>query len=59
MATCRNFLIQEGLRMWDSYDKWLEEPIVWDRGYVIPPDRPGLGVVLDEDYVAAHPYVSQ
>jgi 2-dehydro-3-deoxyphosphogalactonate aldolase len=59
MATCRNFLIQEGLGMWDSYDKWLEEPIVWDRGYVIPPDRPGLGVVLDEDYVAAHPYVSQ
>ena len=58
MATCRNFLIQEGLGTWDSYDKWLNEPIEWDNGYVIPPARPGLGVVLNEEYLTAHQFQS-
>ncbi len=28
----------------------------WEDGYVIPPSAPGLGVELDEDVAARHPY---
>ena len=31
-------------------------PIQWEDGYIIPPTNPGLGVELDEDVAAAHPY---
>ena len=34
----------------------LERPIVWEDGYVIPPEGPGLGVGLDEDVVVRYPY---
>ena len=34
----------------------LKEPIQWEDGYIIPPTRPGLGVELDEQVAAAHPY---
>ena len=28
----------------------------WEEGYVIPPSAPGLGVELDEEVAARHPY---
>jgi L-alanine-DL-glutamate epimerase-like enolase superfamily enzyme len=28
----------------------------WEDGYVIPPETPGLGVELNEEVAAAHPY---
>jgi galactonate dehydratase len=34
----------------------LKKPICWEEGYVIPSDEPGLGVELDEEVAAAHPY---
>ena len=34
----------------------LKTPIRWDDGYVIPPSAPGLGVELDEEVAAQHPY---
>jgi L-alanine-DL-glutamate epimerase-like enolase superfamily enzyme len=30
--------------------------MLWQDGYVIPPTAPGLGVELNEDVAAAHPY---
>jgi 2-dehydro-3-deoxyphosphogalactonate aldolase len=50
-----NFLIQEGIEMWDGWHAdILEEPIRWENGYIIPPDGPGLGVELDQDFLEKH-----
>ena len=50
-----NFLIQE-FNTTALHNKILQEPIRFENGIIIPPTGPGLGVELDEDVVAAHPY---
>jgi len=56
-ATCPNFLILESIRKWDGfYADILTQPIIWEDGHVIVPDRPGLGVELNEDLARAHPW---
>jgi galactonate dehydratase len=53
-----NFLIQEGIETWGGfYADILHDPIRWERGYILPPTSPGLGVDLKEDVIAAHPYI--
>ena len=61
LAACSpNFLLLEGIKTWGGfYAELLERPIVWEDGYVIPPEGPGLGVELDEDVVARHPYAGE
>ncbi len=56
--TCSpNFLIQEGIETWGGFHaEILKERIQWEDGYIIPPTRPGLGVELNEEVVAKHPY---
>ena len=58
IATCSpNFLILEGIENWSGFiTEIVKTPIVWENGYVIPPTAPGLGVELDEQVAAAHPY---
>jgi len=58
ISTCTpNFLILESIQTWGGFhSKILKEPIQWQDGYVIPPDKPGLGVELDEEVAAQHPY---
>jgi len=58
IGTCSpNFLIQEGIGTWDGFHaEILKEPIRWQDGYIIPPSKPGLGVELDEEVAARHPY---
>ena len=58
IGTCSpNFLIQEGIRTWGGFHaEILKTPIRWEQGYIIPPSAPGLGVELDEEVAAAHPY---
>jgi galactonate dehydratase len=53
-----NFLIQESMLDWSGfYADILEEPIRWERGFIVPPTTPGLGVALNMDVVRAHsPY---
>jgi galactonate dehydratase len=52
-----NFLILEGIERWQGFHAdVLVKPIRWEAGYVIPPTEPGLGVDLDEQVLAAHPY---
>jgi len=55
--TCSpNFLIQEGIETLGGFHtKILKEPIRWEKGYIIPPTKPGLGVELNEEEVAKHP----
>jgi len=58
LAACSpNFLILEGILDWSGFHaEILRRPIEWEDGFVIPPSEPGLGVELDEDVAAAHPY---
>ena len=58
LATCSpNFLIQESIETFGGfYAEILKEPIRWEEGYIIPPTKPGLGVELNEDVAAKHPY---
>jgi galactonate dehydratase len=56
-ACCPNFLILESIQTWGGFHaEILKEPIRWEDGYVIPPTAPGLGVELNEDVAAKHPY---
>ncbi len=59
LAACSpNFLILESIQQWGGFHAdVLKTPIQWQDGYVIPPTAPGLGVELDEDVAAAHPYI--
>ncbi len=58
LATCSpNFLILEGIERWQGFHaEVLVRPIRWEAGYVIPPTEPGLGVELNEEVIARHPY---
>ena len=58
LSTCSpNFLILEGILDWGGFHaEILKTPIRWEDGYVIPPTTPGLGVELDEEVAARHPY---
>jgi galactonate dehydratase len=49
-ACCPNFLIMESIeRFGGLHAELLDEPIEWRDGYVVVPDRPGLGHNLDEE----------
>jgi 2-dehydro-3-deoxyphosphogalactonate aldolase len=58
IGTCSpNFLIQEGIGTWGGFHaEILNQPIRWEEGYIIPPSKPGLGVELNEEVAARHPY---
>ncbi len=58
LATCSpNFLILEGIERWQGiHADLLLKPIRWEAGYVIPPTEPGLGIELNEPFIARHPY---
>ena len=59
LSTCSpNFLILEGIERWDGFHgQILKTPIRWENGYVIPSDKPGLGVELDEEVARHNPYM--
>jgi len=61
ISTCSpNFLILEGIQTWGGFHaEILKEPIRWEDGYIIPPTEPGLGVELDEEAAAQHPYTGK
>jgi len=58
LAACSpNFLVLEGILDWGGFHaELLQRPIAWEAGYVQVPTGPGLGVELDLEVVAAHPY---
>jgi galactonate dehydratase len=54
---CPNFLIQESIETWGGFHaEILKKPLQWENGYIIPPTEPGLGVELNEEVIARHPY---
>jgi 2-dehydro-3-deoxyphosphogalactonate aldolase len=50
-----NFLIQE-FNISALQTELLKQPIRFENGFILPPIAPGLGVELDMDVVAEHPY---
>ena len=38
----------------EDFDKLVKEPFEWRDGDLIPPDRPGIGIELDEEKLEAH-----
>ena len=56
-ACSPNFLILESIQTWGGFHaEILKTPMRWEEGYVIPPTAPGLGIELDEEVAARHPY---
>ncbi|MHC4709170.1 MAG: mandelate racemase/muconate lactonizing enzyme family protein [Planctomycetota bacterium] len=54
-ANIPNFLIQESIyKSRDFFDELVVEPFEWDQGDLIPSDRPGIGIELDEEQLEAH-----
>jgi L-alanine-DL-glutamate epimerase-like enolase superfamily enzyme len=39
------------------HSKLLKSNITWEKGFVYPPDAPGLGVELDEAVARENPYI--
>ncbi|MCP4318077.1 MAG: mandelate racemase/muconate lactonizing enzyme family protein [Hyphomicrobiales bacterium] len=58
LAACTpNFLILESIQKWDGFHAdLLTKPILWENGYVVPPQEPGLGIELNEAVARANPY---
>jgi 2-dehydro-3-deoxyphosphogalactonate aldolase len=49
-ANVANFLIQESIyKSRHFFDEIVKEPFEWEDGYLIPPERPGIGIELDEE----------
>ena len=56
-ASVSNFGVQElpqrtGTSLTDVFPVQVE----WEDGYLLPPERPGLGIEFDEEAAQAHPY---
>ena len=48
-ANIPNFLVQESIyKSRNFFDDIVKEPFEWKEGDLIPPDRPGIGIELDE-----------
>ncbi len=56
-ATLPNLLMVETIgRGGDFHRKLIGDRIAFDAGYLLPPEEPGLGIVVDEALARAHPY---
>jgi len=55
-AAIPNYVLQESHTTADSLNEILDEPLQREGGYVVVPDRPGIGVELREDKLSKFPY---
>ena len=56
----RNIWFRGDFETWGGFHaQILKEPIRWENGFIIPPTKPGLGVELNEEVAAAHPYTGK
>ena len=53
-----NFLILETIQT-AFHDAVVSTPLEWADGYLLAPSAPGLGVELNDEVVAAHPYTDR
>jgi galactonate dehydratase len=55
-AAIPNYAFQENNEGVDAFNDLFVEPLQRDGGYMIVPDRPGIGLELDESKLAKYPY---
>jgi galactonate dehydratase len=55
-AAIPNFYLHENLTSADAFNDIVDQPIERQGGYLIVPDRPGIGVELNEAALARYPY---
>ena len=56
-AAIPNFLILESIKTMDGFSaEILKTPLRWEKGDIVVPDAPGLGVELNEKVARAHPW---
>lgn len=56
-ASLPNFLILESIETGGGFHAaLLKKPLRWEEGFVLVPTEPGLGIELNEEVAAAHPY---
>ncbi len=55
--SCPNFLILETIQT-DFHDAVVTRPLVWEDGYLLAPEEPGLGIELNEQALLDNPYTS-
>ena len=54
-AGIANFLIQESIyKSRNFFDEIVKEPFEWDNGDLVVPNRPGIGIELNEEALEAH-----
>ncbi len=59
-ATCPNLLLVETIGTGGTFHRALiGESIVFDAGYLRPPEAPGLGIEVNEALARAHPYTGE
>jgi galactonate dehydratase len=52
-----NILMAETIQTGGAFHLALiKHTLVWENGYILPPDAPGLGIEFDEDLARAHPF---
>ena len=50
-----SFLILETIQT-EFHEKLLTRSLTWDKGYMLAPTEPGLGIELDVETILNHPY---
>jgi len=55
-AAIPNYFLMESRTGADALNEILEQPLERDGGWIIVPDRPGIGVALREEALAKFPY---
>jgi galactonate dehydratase len=55
-AAIPNFVVHENLVSADAFNDIVDQPIERDGGYLVVPDRPGIGVQINEANLAKFPY---
>lgn len=57
-ATVPNFIIHEIMLTDGAFRKDItNEKVVFEDGYILIPDKPGIGIEVNEEEIAKHPYV--
>lgn len=56
-AAIPNFVLHEDLIHIDVYNELVDNPVQREGGYIIVPDRPGIGLDIVESKLAKYPYV--
>jgi galactonate dehydratase len=55
-AAIPNYVLQESNEGAEAFNDIVDEPLEREGGYVIVPDRPGIGLEINEEKLARYPY---